>query len=133
MCEEMKNAAVPVPHAMIWSIIINGILGFGILLGALFCLGDLNTILETPTDYPFMAIFLSKPVWCPYDGVNIRDSDNIGNNLFSCYGFSYALVFCSRSWRPWLAEHQQGIYHVYSIMKYGSLTIIRLTIELVFQ
>jgi len=60
MCEEIKNASVVVPRAMVWSIFINGILGFGMLLGVLFCIGDLDTILSTPTGFPFMAIFLQS-------------------------------------------------------------------------
>ena len=60
MCEEIKNATVVVPRAMIWSIVINGILGFGMLLAILICIGDLDTILSTPTGYPFMAIFLQN-------------------------------------------------------------------------
>ena len=58
MAEEIKNAAVVVPRAMIFSIAINGIMGFGMLLALLFCLGDPETALSTPTGYPFIAIFL---------------------------------------------------------------------------
>ncbi|MCJ1232705.1 hypothetical protein MMC14_000658 [Varicellaria rhodocarpa] len=43
---------------MIFSIAINGIMGFGMLLALLFCLGDPETALSTPTGYPFIAIFL---------------------------------------------------------------------------
>ncbi|KAI0179386.1 amino acid transporter [Hypoxylon sp. FL1284] len=57
MSEEIQNAAVIVPRAMIFTILLNGTLGFGILIAVLFCIGDVNSILETPTGYPFMAIF----------------------------------------------------------------------------
>jgi choline transport protein len=55
MSEEIHNAAVIVPQAMIFSIALNGILGFGMLLAALFCVGDVETVLTAP--YAFMAIF----------------------------------------------------------------------------
>jgi choline transport protein len=57
MSEEIQNAAVIVPRAMIFTILLNGTLGFGILLAILFCVGDVDAILSSPTGFPFMAIF----------------------------------------------------------------------------
>ncbi|KAI1374517.1 amino acid transporter [Hypoxylon crocopeplum] len=58
MSEEIQNAAVTVPRAMIFSILLNGVLGFGILVAVLFCLGDVDAALSSPTGFPFMEIFL---------------------------------------------------------------------------
>ncbi|KAL8718361.1 MAG: hypothetical protein Q9181_008213 [Wetmoreana brouardii] len=58
MSEEIANASVNVPRSMLASIVLNGVLGFSMLIAVLFCVGDNETILETPTGYPFMAIFL---------------------------------------------------------------------------
>ena len=56
--EEVKNAAVVVPRSMILSVLINGVLGFGMLIATVFCLGNLEKISTTPpTQYPFMAVF----------------------------------------------------------------------------
>lgn len=57
MSEEIKNASRIVPGAMIFSLIVNGLLGFGMLIAILFCLGDVDAVLDTATGYPFMAIF----------------------------------------------------------------------------
>ena len=57
IAEEIENAAVVIPKAMIFSVILNGILGFGMLIATLFCLGDINSVAHTPTGYPFMQIF----------------------------------------------------------------------------
>ena len=58
MSEEVKNAALVVPHSMIVSVLINGALGFAMVIAVLFCLGDIDKITSTPpTQYPFMAIF----------------------------------------------------------------------------
>ena len=58
MSEEVKNAALVVPHSMILSVLINGALGFAFLVAVLFCLGDIDKITSTPpTQYPFMAVF----------------------------------------------------------------------------
>ena len=56
--EEIENAAVIVPWSMIATVIINGVLGFAILIAILFCIGDIDSALTTPTGYPFIAIFV---------------------------------------------------------------------------
>ncbi|KAL8783597.1 MAG: hypothetical protein Q9213_004526 [Squamulea squamosa] len=60
MSEEIANASTNVPRSMITSILLNGILGFSMLIAVLFCSGDITAeaIIETPTGYPFMAIFV---------------------------------------------------------------------------
>ena len=57
MCEEIRNASTIVPYALIASIGINGTLGFAMLIAILFCIGDIDNALSTPTLYPFMEIF----------------------------------------------------------------------------
>ena len=42
---------------MIASVGINGILGFSMLIATLFCLGDEQAVTDTPTHFPFMAVF----------------------------------------------------------------------------
>lgn len=39
------------------SVIINGLLGLGMLIAVLFCLGNLEDALSTPTGFPFIEIF----------------------------------------------------------------------------
>ena len=58
MSEEITNAAVAVPTSIMLSVLINGSLGFGMLMAMLFCMGDIGAALKSPTGYPFMAIFL---------------------------------------------------------------------------
>ena len=57
MAEEIQNAAVVVPRAIIFSIFLNGTLGLGMALALLFCIGDIDDALYTPTGFPFMEIF----------------------------------------------------------------------------
>lgn len=59
MSEEIENATVIVPRSILLSVLINGMLGFGMTIALLFCLGDLDTALASPTGYPFMEIFRS--------------------------------------------------------------------------
>jgi amino acid transporter len=58
MSEEIVNASTAVPTSIMLSVLINGSLGFGMLLAMLFCLGDIEAALESATGYPFMDIFL---------------------------------------------------------------------------
>ncbi|MCJ1361829.1 hypothetical protein MMC16_000929 [Acarospora aff. strigata] len=58
MSEEVRNASTVVPRSMITSILLNGALGFGMLIAVLFCVGDMDAALHSPTGYPFMGIFV---------------------------------------------------------------------------
>ena len=58
MSEEIHNAAVVVPRSILFSILINGILGFAMIIAVLFISAELETALDSPTHYPFMAIFV---------------------------------------------------------------------------
>lgn len=61
MAEEVQNASVTVPRATVMSIMVNGALGFGMLIGILFSLGDdLKSLLKSPYGYPFIQIFMNS-------------------------------------------------------------------------
>lgn len=57
MSEEIEDAEVVVPQALITSVTLNGVLGFGFLIALLFSCGNLETTLSTPTGYPLIQIF----------------------------------------------------------------------------
>ncbi|UCK58900.1 hypothetical protein AFCA_001733 [Aspergillus flavus] len=57
MAEEVANATVAIPRAVLLSVLINGTLGFTMLITTLFCMGDVDKALNTPTGYPFIEIF----------------------------------------------------------------------------
>ncbi|TVY19970.1 Choline transport protein [Lachnellula arida] len=59
MAEEIEDAAVVIPKSMIASVAINGVFGFSIIIAVLFCLGDQDAALNTPTLYPIIEIFTS--------------------------------------------------------------------------
>ena len=60
MSEEIQNASIVVPRSIMLSIVLNGTLGFGMVLATLFCLDmtNISAVLDTNTGYPFMEIFL---------------------------------------------------------------------------
>lgn len=55
----MNNPAISVPYCMLGSLAINGTMGFAFLLALLFCMGDLETTLNSPTGFPVIEIFRS--------------------------------------------------------------------------
>lgn len=57
MAEEVQNASTIVPWCMICTILLNGILGFAIVIAFCFCLGDLPADLASPTGYDFIQVF----------------------------------------------------------------------------
>ncbi|KAK5231297.1 hypothetical protein LTR72_000478 [Exophiala xenobiotica] len=60
MAEEVSNAPWNIPRAIIGAMLINGAVGFTMMLTILFCLGDVDSVLETATGYPFIQIFYNS-------------------------------------------------------------------------
>ena len=58
MSEEIQNASINIPRVLVWSLVVNGVLGFGMLMAVLFCLSDINKVLTTPYIYPFIEILV---------------------------------------------------------------------------
>ncbi|KAF2014149.1 amino acid transporter [Aaosphaeria arxii CBS 175.79] len=56
MSEELRDAAYTLPRAMIWTAITNSVLGFLMLVTFCFCLGDVQSAIESPTGYPHIQI-----------------------------------------------------------------------------
>ena len=56
MSDEIKNPQKQVPLCMIYSVVLNGTLAFGMMITILFTLGDLETVLDTKTGYPIIEM-----------------------------------------------------------------------------
>ncbi|KAI0977179.1 amino acid transporter [Xylaria arbuscula] len=59
MSEEIRNAAVMLPRALLAGLTLNGVLGFAMLIIILYYLGDIDTALSKNPTYPFMAVLES--------------------------------------------------------------------------
>ncbi len=55
--EEIEHASSVIPRSMCYSVLINGALGFAMCIVLLFCLGDINAALATPTGFPFIEVY----------------------------------------------------------------------------
>lgn len=57
MAEETQNAQKVIPMSLMYGLMINGTLGFAMLIAILFCLGNVEDALNTPTGMPILEIF----------------------------------------------------------------------------
>lgn len=56
MSEELRDASRTLPLAMIWTIVSNGLLGFIMLVTFCFMLGDVESVISSPTGQPHIQI-----------------------------------------------------------------------------
>lgn len=56
MSEEVRNARTAVPKALMASVFINGVLGFGMLVAVLFCIGSIPDALDPATGFAFIEV-----------------------------------------------------------------------------
>ena len=67
MAEEVEDASRSVPIAIVWSYILNGVMGFILLISYLFAVPDVDAALNDPSTYPFIYTFRNA---VPTSGVN---------------------------------------------------------------
>jgi choline transport protein len=65
MAEEVDNAALNIPRAIVTAMLVNGLIGFGMMITTLFCLGDVgtdrfNSVVDTELGFPFIQIFANS-------------------------------------------------------------------------
>lgn len=58
MSEEIQSAATVVPKALVYSIVINGVLAWAMAIAIAFCVGDLEQVIEAGSllFHPFIEI-----------------------------------------------------------------------------
>lgn len=57
MSEELRDAAKVLPLSMILTTVMNGSMGFIILITFCFTLGNLDDVIDSPTGQPYIAVF----------------------------------------------------------------------------
>lgn len=55
--EEIQDASVTLPKAIMWSVAPNAVLGLLVIVTLAFCSGDIEEVLATRTGEPFVQIF----------------------------------------------------------------------------
>ena len=121
MAEEIKNAAVVIPRALIMTMGINGSLGFAMLLAILYCLGDPSevpeAILETSFGFPFVQVFVN--------GVQSVAGAAIMTSIILVLGVSSAVGLLATSSRMfWSFARDRGLPMWQVLSKVNSRTSI---------
>jgi amino acid transporter len=57
LAEEVSRPSVNIPRAILGAMLINGALGFAMIITVLYCLNDVEAVLNSPTEFPFIEIF----------------------------------------------------------------------------
>ena len=124
MAEEIHNAVVLVPWSIMSTVAINGVFGFAMLLVLLFCIGDIEAALETPTGYPYLQIFLSATnsmpgTLCMFAIINIMGFATCVGMLATCSRliWSFARDHGLPGWRIW--SKVSGISGSFEKMKFA--------------
>ena len=60
LAEEVSNAAVNILKAIIGAMLINGAVKFAMMFTILYCLGDVDSVLNTLTEFPFIQVFFNS-------------------------------------------------------------------------
>ncbi len=55
--EEIRDSSRILPLAMVWTLVINGVTGFVMVITFAFCVGNAAEILKTSTGFPFIQVF----------------------------------------------------------------------------
>lgn len=110
MSEEVDDAARNVPRAIFTTMVLNGALGFGMLVAILFCLGDTKTVLDTPTGYPFIQIL--------FDATNSHVGASILTGIITALLWASVIGFMATSSRmTWSFARDAGVpFHRFTSM-----------------
>ncbi|RAL07831.1 amino acid transporter [Aspergillus homomorphus CBS 101889] len=102
MAEEVVNASVVVPWCMIGTILLNGSLGFAIVLAFLFCIGDMEKALDSATGYDFIEVFFNATR--SHAGTSVMTA--IPTALVICASFGF---LASTSRLTWAFARDKGV------------------------
>src|ERR1700722_10162410 len=67
--EEIRDASLTLPKAIMWSVGVNSILGFLMAVTLIFTLGDIDSIFASTTRQPFIQVFYNATQ--SYTAVNV--------------------------------------------------------------
>ena len=60
MAEELQDAAWSLPRTIVWAVVANGAMMFILAITLCYCIGDLDSVLATPTGFPYIQILLNS-------------------------------------------------------------------------
>ena len=102
LAEEVRNASVVVPRAMIFAVLFNGALGFAMCVAFSFTLGDLEIDLTSPTEFDFIQVFFGATG--SHAGSSVMTAIPIALVVCASFGF-----LASASRQTWAFARDKGL------------------------
>jgi choline transport protein len=102
MSEEVRDASLTLPKAIMWAAGLNGSLGFVMVISFCFTLGSVLDIIATPTGYPFIQVFFNATQ--SYVGTSIMTAILIVNITSACIS-----TVATVSRQTWSFARDQGL------------------------
>ncbi|CAO1597488.1 hypothetical protein XANCAGTX0491_001296 [Xanthoria calcicola] len=102
MAEEIEDASTVIPRSMLASVALNGSLGFAMVTATLFCLGDEEKAINSPTGFPFIEVFVNATG--SNAGANAMISIIITAMIFAAVG-----LLATASRMLWAFAREQGL------------------------
>ncbi|PVH91255.1 amino acid transporter [Periconia macrospinosa] len=102
LAEEVQGASTVVPRSMIVSTILNGSMGFSMIIAALFCMGNLEETLGTPTGFPYMQVFLNATG-------TVRGATLMASVVIAAFVFVIVGVLATASRMVWAFSREKGM------------------------
>ncbi len=102
MSAEIRDASIVIPKAIMWAALLNGTLGFVMVITFCFTLGSIFDIIATPTGYPFIQVFYNATN--SYAGTSIMTAILIVNITSACIS-----TVATVSRQTWSFARDQGL------------------------
>jgi choline transport protein len=102
MSEELKDAAVVLPKAMMWAVVFNGIFGIIMMITFVFCGGALDSVLESPTGQPVLQAVYNATG-------SIAGTEVMGAILVILVFFAAVSVTAASSRQLWAFARDRGL------------------------
>ncbi|KAK3069856.1 hypothetical protein LTS18_000210, partial [Coniosporium uncinatum] len=102
MAEEIKHASSVVPWGLMGSIIINGVLGFSMLIATLFCMGPIDKALKSTTGFPFLEILR-------FATGSLAGADGLASIIIALFVSCTIAVYASTSRMMWSFARDLGL------------------------
>ena len=122
MAEEIHNAELVVPWSMLTTTLLNGALGFAIVIAVLFVTTDITAALASPTGvlgYPFMQIF--------YDATGSKAGSSVLIAVMIIMDIAATIAFIATASRlVWAFARDRGLPGWRTVSKVQSTTAIPL-------
>ncbi|KAF2214872.1 hypothetical protein CERZMDRAFT_110431 [Cercospora zeae-maydis SCOH1-5] len=100
MSEELKDASLQLPRAMMWAAVLNGILGVTMLISFCFCIQDIELLVNGESDFPIIEML--------FNAASSRAATCVlGAMLVVCLFFSTVTTTASDSRQVWAFSRDQ--------------------------